>query len=202
MSLSPDVYDNIADQVASQGWAVIPDFLPSPQLHTLAAEARTDWAAGRFHPAGVGSGRAFALRREVRGDHIAWLDLPGTSDVQRSTLALFEQLRLVVNRGLQLGLFDFECHFALYPPGACYRRHLDRFAGDWRRTLSTVLYLNLDWGDRDGGELRLYLADGTHIDVLPRGGTLATFLSDGIEHEVLPGQRDRLSLAGWFRRRA
>lgn len=202
MSPSNEIYDAIADKVASQGWAVVPDFLPSRQLDALAAEAQADWAAGRFHPAGVGSGRAFALRREVRGDHIAWLDLPGTSDAQRSTLAQFEQLRLVVNRELQLGLFDFECHFALYPPGACYRRHLDRFAGDRRRTLSTVLYLNPEWGDRDGGELRLYPADRTHIDVLPRGGTLATFLSDRIEHEVLPGRRERLSLAGWFRRRA
>jgi SM-20-related protein len=201
MSPSAEVYDNIADQIASQGWAVVPQFLPLQQLRALAAEAHANRAAGRFHPAGVGSGRAFALRREVRGDHIAWLDLPGTSDVQRSTLAQFEQLRLVANRELQLGLFDFECHFALYPPGACYRRHLDRFAGDWRRALSTVLYLNVEWGDEDGGELRLYLADGTHIDVLPRGGTLATFLSDRIEHEVLPGRRDRLSLAGWFRRR-
>jgi hypothetical protein len=65
-------------------------------------------------------------------------------------------------RALQLGLFDFECHFALYPPGAGYRRHLDRFTGrdssadEGARVLSCVLYLNREWGPEDRGQLRLY----------------------------------------------
>jgi len=55
-----------------------------------------------------------------------------------------------------IGLFEFECHFAHYAPGAFYRRHLDQFAGGGRRRVSTVLYLNSGWRDGDGGELRLY----------------------------------------------
>jgi SM-20-related protein len=39
-------------------------------------------------------------------------------------------------------------------------------------------------------------------DVLPVAGTLVCFLSDRFEHEVLPATRERLSLTGWFRRRA
>jgi SM-20-related protein len=38
--------------------------------------------------------------------------------------------------------------------------------------------------------------------VQPEGGTLACFLSADFEHEVLPAARPRLSLTGWFRRRA
>ena len=72
-------------------------------------------------------------------------------------LERFETLRLELNRELQLGLLDFECHFAVYPPGAFYRRHLDRFATDDRRTLSCVLYLNDAWSAQDGGALRLHL---------------------------------------------
>ena len=57
----------------------------------------------------------------------------------------------------------------------------------------------------DGGELRLYLGTGSRgrsFDVLPRGGMLVVFLSDRFPHEVLPARRERLSLAGWFRRRS
>ena len=100
---------------------------------------------GRVAPAGVGPGTGHRVQADVRGDHIAWLEPPGATPAQRSCLERFETLRLALNRELQLGLLDFECHFAVYPPGAFYRRHLDRFATDDRRTLSCVLYLNDAW---------------------------------------------------------
>jgi SM-20-related protein len=102
---------------------------------------------------------------------------------------------------LYLGLEDFESHFALYPPGAFYLKHLDRFRDNDRRTVSAVLYLNQDWQAEQGGALRLYLADGETRDVLPQAGSLLVFLSADMPHEVLPATRDRLSLTGWFRRR-
>jgi hypothetical protein len=40
------------------------------------------------------------------------------------------------------------------------------------------------------------------VDDMARGGTLVVFLSDRFPHEVLPARRERLSLAGWFRRRS
>jgi SM-20-related protein len=170
-------------------------------VHALAAELRAAWKAGALRPAGVGTGAGHRLQGGVRGDHILWLEAPGATAAQQSCLQQFEALRLTLNRELQLGLLDFECHFAVYSPGAFYRRHLDRFATDDRRTLSCVLYLNEAWGAEDGGALRLYLPD-QHRDVLPRAGTLVAFLSERFEHEVLPAQRERLSLTGWFRRRA
>lgn len=49
--------------------------------------------------------------------------------------------------------------------------------------------------------MRLYLADGRELDVLPEAGTLVLFLSADLPHEVLPATRERLSLTGWLRRR-
>ena len=94
----------------------------------------------------------------------------------------------------------FEAHVAIYPPGTGYTRHADRFARDPRRALSTVLYLNEDWQPGDGGALRIHLGGGAWRDLEPRGGTLVIFASE-LEHEVLPARRERLSLAGWFKRR-
>ena len=164
-------------------------------------ELRAACEGGRLAAGGCGDRRRASIARRVRGDHILWLEPPGATAAQQSCLQQFEALRLALNRELQLGLFDFECHFAVYSPGAFYRRHLDRFATDDRRTLSCVLYLNEAWRAEDGGALRLHLPD-RHRDVLPRAGTLVAFLSERFEHEVLPAQRERLSLTGWFRRRA
>ena len=116
-------------------------------------------------------------------------------------LNLMESLREALNRGLFLGLEDFECHFALYPPGAFYRKHVDRFRDDDRRMVSVVVYLNEGWLPEDGGQLRMYLDEERVHDVQPTGGCLVVFLSGEVPHEVLPANRERLSLTGWFRRR-
>jgi SM-20-related protein len=199
--VSADPLQSIVDAIAGEGWCETDDFLPLDPVRALAEEARATWHAGGLRQAGVGTGAGYRLQGDVRGDHVLWVEPPGATAAQRICLERFETLRLALNRELQLGLLDFECHFAVYPPGAFYRRHLDRFATDDRRALSCVLYLNEAWQADDGGALRLYLPD-RHCDVLPSAGTLVAFMSERFEHEVLPGQRDRLSLTGWFRRRA
>jgi SM-20-related protein len=190
----------VADALAQQGWAVLDGFLPASEVQALAQDARDRRRAGAFHAAGVSRGARHAVHGTVRGDAILWLEPPGACAAQQAVLARFEALRSALNRELQLALFDFECHYTSYPPGAFYRRHRDRLAGDERRTLSCILYLNLDWQAGHGGELRLYLEHGER-DVAPLGGRLVAFLSERFEHEVRPAQRERLSLTGWFRRR-
>jgi SM-20-related protein len=193
--------DTFADGLAHAGWCALEQFVSTALVAELAAEARSQWRSGAFHAAGIGSGAAFAVRPGVRSDYVLWLESETASAAQRRCLDRFEALRLTLNRELQLGLLDFECHFAVYPAGARYARHLDRFKGDARRALSCVLYLNELWPAQQGGQLRLYLDEERTMEIMPRGGTLVAFLSDRFEHEVLPATRERLSLAGWFRRR-
>ncbi len=96
-----------------------------------------------------------------------------------------------------------ELHYAVYPPGAGYQRHLDRFRDDDRRTLTVILYLNPpDWSEEDGGQLLFWPnPDGAPHVIQPLGGALVTFLSERFWHEVTPARRERISLTGWFRRR-
>ena len=178
----------------------MPDFVLPELVEALRQECLDPETRSQFREAGIGG--KWQLRADLRADRILWLEHPGTTSVQRQRLACFEQLRQALNQVLQIGLFEFECHFARYAPGPFYRRHLDQFAGGGRRRVSTVLYLNSSWQDGDGGELRLYptLAASTgHVDLQPIGGTLVAFLSERFPHEVLPARRERLSLAGWFK---
>ena len=190
----------IVDDLASHGWSQQNIFLPETLTRALAAECRKRETEGDLAPAAVGRGATQEVREGIRGDHIQWIE-PGESEACDQYLGVMDSLREAMNRSLFLGLEDFECHFALYPPGAFYRQHLDRFRDDDRRMVSAVLYLNEAWLPENGGQLRMSLKGGVEHDVQPTGGCLVVFLSGDIPHEVLPATRDRLSLTGWFRRR-
>lgn len=192
-------FPRIAEDLLEQGWSLRTGFLAEPLCRQLAEECR----AQALTPAGIGRGSGQQVREHVRGDRIHWLGA-GDSAAVAEYLALMDELRLVMNQRLFLGLEDFEGHFASYPPGAFYQRHLDRFRDDDRRTLTALVYLNQDWRAEDAGALRLYLpgADGEReLDIPPLGGSLLLFMSAEFPHEVLPTRRERLSLTGWFRRR-
>jgi SM-20-related protein len=195
--------DELADGLAEEGWAVLDGFFARATTAALRSDCRVSIARGDFHAAAVGSGAQRQIRPLVRGDEILWMRQPGSSDPQRACLDRFERLRLALNRSLQLGLFEFESHFARYAAGVRYARHVDQFQGDGHRQLSCVLYLNENWKSEDGGELRLYLNgdDAKFEDVIPQDGRLVIFLSARFAHEVLPAQRERLSIAGWFKSR-
>ncbi|WP_347928273.1 2OG-Fe(II) oxygenase [Pseudomonas helvetica] len=190
----------IVDDLATHGWSQQNIFLPQALTLELAAECRKRAAEGELAPAAVGRGPFSEIREGIRGDHIQWLE-PGQDEACDSYLGLMDSLREAMNRGLFLGLEDFESHFALYPPGAFYRKHVDRFRDDDRRMVSAVIYLNEAWLPEHGGQLRMYLEEGREHDVVPTGGCLVVFLSGEVPHEVLPATRERLSLTGWFRRR-
>lgn len=193
--------ERVCAAIADEGVCVVPDFLPVSDIAALAADARRRDDAGLLRAAGIGRGARRIERTQTRGDRIAWLDGADPTPALQRTLAALEGLRCAFNASLFLGLVDFEVHYALYPAGAIYGRHRDRFRHDDARVISCVVYLNERWQPNDGGALRIHLPDGGWRDVIPIAGTLVIFLSATFEHEVLAAKRERLALTGWFRRR-
>lgn len=193
--------DRLASDLAGPGWSVLPGFLDGDRVRALAEEARWLRASGAFRPARVGRGAERAHRPALRGDELCWIDPGCASSAERDLLARLESLRRALNRALCLGLFELEAQLGVYPPGACYQRHLDAFRGGGHRVVSMVAYLNERWRPEDGGALRLHVDAERAVEVPPLGGTLVAFLSERFEHEVLPAARERLSVAGWFLRR-
>lgn len=195
----------IIDALAERGYAIIPDFLPADFIQALREEAIALQSAGKLQHASTGRAADNKLDTQVRGDLIHWLDQAQPSALQQNFSLTMEQLREALNQHFYLGLFELENHFALYPPGAVYNKHLDQFRDNQQRQVSCILYLNEDWQAQNGGQLRLYL-DGEqpepYIDVQPEGGTLVVFLSGQFWHEVLPAIKPRISLTGWFRKRS
>jgi SM-20-related protein len=191
----------IAAALGTQGWCVTPDFLPPAQVGAMRETLQALWQRGEFRPAGVGRGGSLRRRPEVRTDWVHWIDPRRCAADVRRCLDSFEMLRLAVNRTLFLGLFEFEAHLAVYPPGTCYRKHLDQFRDIGNRCVSCVLYLNEAWRPTDGGQLRIYTDphdEHACMEIQPLGGQLVTFLSARYLHEVLPANRERMSITGWF----
>lgn len=199
-SASPMGWNWLA-QLAEDGYAVVQGLIPHALTFDLAREARALHESQMLDRAGVGRADDFQIVSSLRRDKTRWFDR--SSRAQSDYLDLMETLRLTLNQELFLGLFSFEAHYAAYERGAYYRRHLDAFKGARNRVLSTVFYLNDDWQAEDGGALIIY--DGMEssaqplLTVYPEIGTLLVFLSEDIPHEVLPTQRNRYSIAGWFR---
>ncbi len=188
--------DEIAAALSSDGYWFADAVLAPERV----SELRADLLAHRhaLTVAAVGRGGERQFDPAVRADRTRWLD--GSTAPQRAFLDAMEQLRIGLNRALLLGLAGFETHYALYPPGAHYQRHVDAFRGSSNRLLSTLFYLNDDWRDGDGGELQLWDAQGRElVKLAPRGGSAVIFLSEEFPHAVLPATRERYSIAGWFR---
>lgn len=188
------------DDIARDGYAVIEQFLPAEIITALANEALALQTAGAMRKAVTGK-YPQTSSATLRGDFIHWLESPD-SPAQQQYLQAMNELRATLNRELYLGLFEFETHFAVYPAGTGYAKHLDQLSHTQDRQISTILYLNRNWQGTDGGELRLHLHEDAYQDIAPQGGKLVLFLSERFWHEVLPANRQRISLTGWFRKRS
>lgn len=197
-----EALDQLADDIAAKGWSVIPNFLPETVRDALISEVASLREDDALRPAGIGRGDEFQVKRNIRGDLIRWMDAARPSTAEQHYLDAMEALRLHLNRHLFLGLFRYEGHTAVYPPGTFYQRHLDTFRDHGAgRLLSCIYYLNKDWQREYGGQLRLYFGSGPDApfhDVQPEAGTFACFLSEQFEHEVLTAARERMSVTGWF----
>ncbi|MGL4835501.1 MAG: 2OG-Fe(II) oxygenase, partial [Shewanella sp.] len=138
------------------------------------------------------------LNADIRRDRIRWLEAQNPQDALY--LDVMAQLKAGLNRRLFMGLFDYESHYAVYQPGAFYKKHVDALKGSQNRILTTVFFLNPDWQAADGGELIIYdEADNELERIAPKMGQFVIFLSERFPHEVMPTLAERRSIAGWFR---
>lgn len=198
-----ELLDWISSEIYQNSYVIVDDFVDSDFRKALLKEQTELLEKGMFRNAAVGKGDQKQVRTEIRSDEVLWMDSDNLSPLQASYWERIDQIRQVLNQRCFLGLRSFEGHFARYPIGSFYKRHLDQFHAVPHRVVTVILYLNNSWSKEDEGALRMYFPqeDGTeHVqDVLPLGGRLVVFLSGEIPHEVLPTKKERISITGWLR---
>jgi len=190
-------FDRIADGLANDGISVIDDFLSKEEVADIVHTDEFKSGLLRFKRAGIGKAQEKQINESIRGDYIQWLDHANAVPPIQLYQERLSQLTAFLNQALFLSLKDFESHMTIYPVGSFYRRHIDQFKKDDHRKLSVICYLNENWMEEEGGQLRVYFPNGSK-DFFPLAGRLVCFRSDLLEHEVLPALRERLSLTGWL----
>lgn len=190
------------DDLAGQGWAQSPQLISQEWAQNLARQCQTLHDSGRFTQAAVGHGSTKSVHTHIRGDSTLWLEDTQDSALQTEVSEFLQNFMQELNQGLYLGLKRFESHFALYPPGAGYQKHIDNHQGLSHRRITFVLYLNENWQTADGGELSLYDPKNPDIktnSIKPQLGNLLLFRSELFPHQVEESFKVRKSLTGWFR---
>ncbi|MGE3975245.1 MAG: 2OG-Fe(II) oxygenase [Bdellovibrionales bacterium] len=186
-------FNFIADRLSEDQHCIVPDFFSIEETNTFSEALKVLQSSGDFQKARVGRNSETQLQETVRGDQICWMN--SEEPLFASYFKKMELVRNAINEKLFLGAYSLDAHFVSYEAGA----HRDAFSAGDSRLLSTVCYLNEDWKDSEGGQLKLYL-ENKIVEVFPQSGTMVCFFSQTQEHEVLPATRERLSIAGWFKR--
>lgn len=202
MSLNDELFEKIALDLMNTGVSVSKNGVPETIAKNL-QKCSQNLLFDQFKPAAVGRGGDQLTDSRIRRDDIYWIDSKSKAEV--AWLNWMAELQSYLSRRLYLGLFSFESHFSHYSPGDFYGKHCDAFKGQRNRILSVVTYLNDDWKTEDAGELLIYddidnsASEQLLHTVLPEMRTLVVFLSEQFPHEVLAANKDRYSIAGWFR---
>lgn len=200
---SDSLFEAIAENLAYSHFAVMEEVFNAEELQVLRHELYEWYEQGDFKTAGIGQNEQYQRNAAIRGDHIRWIERANTSPDCHFFFDFIETLSDYLNATCYLGIRSQELHFAMYPAGTFYKRHLDAFQHTHERKISVICYLNENWQADEGGQLRIYLPgeEGTEkvVDLQPLGGRLVCLRSDLLEHEVLPATRERLSVTGWLK---
>lgn len=194
------IFENIANELLNHSISISDNIFSESLISALKLEAELNYEKGEFKAAKIGKGLEKQRISEVRGDEVKWLEKSEATDCQLEYWDFVDGLRNYLSGFFRIHLERTELHLAYYPQGAFYTKHLDQFREHSNRVFSIILYLNTDWKNDDGGQLRIHNQDQSYYDIQPIGNRLVVFRSDAIEHEVLVSAAPRISLTGWIRR--
>ncbi|HZW62337.1 MAG TPA: 2OG-Fe(II) oxygenase [Flavobacteriaceae bacterium] len=200
-------FERIISGLLKNSYAIEDAFFSEEEEAKLQHELWIKYHNNRFKKAAIGNKTNENIVKTIRGDFILWID---EAQANENELLFFNKINSLIsylNKTCFLGILQKEFHYALYPEGTFYKRHLDTFQNDDRRKLSFVFYLNdKTWNPKNGGELVLYLKKNNEeempLTVHPLPGRVVIFESQELEHEVKPVLKSqRLSVTGWLKTR-
>ncbi|PHR46218.1 MAG: 2OG-Fe(II) oxygenase [Fluviicola sp.] len=192
-----NIWENRMDTLSQFDYVVMDNFLSFEVLSNLKSYFSQKENQDKLDKAAIGATGDSKVINEIRGDYTYWLD----KSRDEQDLWLFEvldEVKSMINRFCFLSLSDYEFHLALYPEGSFYKKHLDQFKGRNNRMISMIIYLNENWHNGDGGELKIYPEGKEENIIAPLENRCILFRSDVLYHEVLPTNKPRKSVTGWM----
>lgn len=196
------LYERIISDLLADQYSMVDGFFSAEEVVLLRHSLLAKYEADRFKKSAIGNRTKEEIAKSIRGDFILWIDEANSNEAESLFFGRINDLVNYLNKTCFLGILQKEFHYAVYPTGTFYKRHLDTFQNDDRRKLSIVCYLNeANWPRKNGGELTIY-TENEALDILPLPGRVVIFESQQLEHEVkVVKASERLSITGWLKTR-
>lgn len=186
-------------------YAVLDGFLDSIQVSSLLYELEAEDDGGEYDEdiEDEAEGEEDVLeitysaktQRAMRKNKIFWQEDDfgeDVDDLQQMMLSLVRQLNSSYGFSFKL----IEARLGIYEPGKLISKS-DEAEESLKKynTVSFVIYLNSDWDEEDGGQLRLFLDKDNIEEIDPVAGRLV-FVGDNLDYEITEVNTRRLGVTG------
>jgi len=155
------LYEQIIQDILEKKYSIVDNFFDANEVAVLRKQLIDKYEEDNFKKAAIGNKTSEVIEKSIRGDFILWINEAEAGEAEKTYFNKINSLVEYLNRTCFMGILTKEFHYAVYPKGTFYKRHLDTFQNDGRRKLSMVCYLNTeDWKPENGGELAIYTQEG------------------------------------------
>jgi SM-20-related protein len=178
------IFNTLIDSFIDNKVGITQNFI-TKQLSLQLKQNLTDfYADDLFNQAGTGNDEKISRNLNIRGDMIYWLDRKHNDQHENAFFDVMDKFVLHLNNTCYTGITGYEFHYT--------------FKTNDSRKYSMIIYLNEDWLEEDGGELRIHHVNSLQ-NISPQNGKSVFFKSNELEHEVLFTNKPRMSITGWLK---
>lgn len=192
-------FETLIESFIKDNVGIADHFINHPLAQHLKQNLLTLLAENKLMAAGTGNQQTILMDQSIRSDSIYWLDRNHHNVYEDEFFDLVDDFVKYLNRSCFAGITSYEFHYSLYEQGSYYQKHLDQFKNNTSRKYSMISYLNDDWVEADGGQLRIY-QNYNNKTINPTEGKTVFFKSNELAHEVLVTNQRRMSITGWLKR--
>ena len=193
-----NIFNTLIESYVDNKVGITENFLSPGLAAGLKENLVTLFAENQLRHAGTGNDKNVVHDRSYRSDRIYWLDREHENLHENDFFELIERFVMHLNKTCYTGIKGYEFHYTLYEAGSFYSPHVDQFRNNDSRQYSMIMYLNDNWKENDGGELRIH-HHGSYQTISPVHGKTVFFRSNELEHEVLVTHKPRMSITGWLK---
>lgn len=191
-------FEELVDGYISNQVGISTSFLTAK----LAAELKTNLTSlynnDEMKLAGIGNNHLHTQDKSVRSDKIYWMNPKDKIQSEKEFFDLIDSFVEYLNINCFTGIKSYEFHYAYYEVGSFYKKHIDQFKSDGGRAFSLIMYLNPEWIESNGGQLKIYKPQSVEL-ISPDNQKCVFFKSNELAHEVQLSKAPRMSITGWLK---
>jgi SM-20-related protein len=154
-----EAFENLIDSFIKTKVGLSDNFLDDKLSNNLKVNLLELYQQQLMVEAGTGNEGKWVQDKAVRSDSIYWLDRMNGNQHENLFFDIIEDFIKHLNMTCYTGITGCEFHYSMYPIGSFYLKHLDQFQDNSNRQYSLISYLNTDWQESDGGQLKIHQLD-------------------------------------------